>query len=70
VVTKRDLKLARNIRLFRRKAGLTQEEMAERLKMSLTVVGYYEIGKRQPRLKTLYRIADILKVKVKDLINY
>ncbi|MEX0617023.1 MAG: helix-turn-helix transcriptional regulator [Candidatus Woykebacteria bacterium] len=70
MVTKDDVKLGRTIRKLRKEAGLTQEELAEKAKISTTYIGYIEIGQKKPALSTLSRIASALKVKVKDLIPY
>lgn len=69
-VTKQDLRLARHIRKMRRKAGLTQEELAEKIRKSVTWIGYIESGYRIPNLKLLYKIARSLKIKVKDLFPF
>lgn len=70
MVTKKDIRLGKNIALLRRKAGLTQEQLADKTSLSLTFIGYIEIGQKRPTLKTLNKIASVLKVKVKDLIPY
>lgn len=70
MVTKKDVKLGKNIALLRKKAGLTQEQLAEKTNLSLTFIGYLEIGQKSPALKTLNKIATALKVRVKDLIPY
>lgn len=53
----------------RKSRGLTQQELAEILEVSLVSVGYLETGKRWPRLLTLHRIAACLKVHVADLFK-
>ncbi len=70
MVTKKDVRLGKNIARLRKNAGLTQEQLAEKTKLSLTFIGYIEIGQKKPALKTLNKIASVLKVKVKDLIPY
>lgn len=70
MVTKKDIKLGKNIALLRRKAGLTQEQLADKTGLSLTFVGYIEIGQKRPTLKTLNKISSVLRVKVKDLIPF
>lgn len=70
MVTKRDVRLDKNIARIRKGARLTQEELADKTGLSLTFIGYIEIGKKRPALKTLNKIASALKVKVKDLIPY
>ena len=70
MVTKQDVRFGRNIQRIRKKAGLTQEDLAEKTDLSTTYIGYIEIGQKKPTLKTLNKIAMVLKVKVKDLIPY
>lgn len=70
MITKRDIKLGKTIKQLRKKAGLTQEQLADKCKLSTTYVGYLEIGQKRPSLKTLNKIATVLGVKVKDLIPY
>jgi len=69
-VTKQDLRLARHIQKMRKKAGLTQEELAEKVKKSVVWIGLVESGRRIPNLKLLYKIAKVLNVKVEDLFPF
>jgi len=69
-VTKQDLRLARHIGKMRKRANLTQEELAERIKKSVVWIGLIESGKRIPNLKLLYKIARALNIKVKDLFPF
>ncbi len=62
--------LGRNIQKIRKQKGLTQEQLAEKLGITLTYMGYFEIGHRVPNLRMLCKIADILGVKVKELIPF
>jgi len=66
----RKVALGRNLQRIRKEKGLTQEQLAEKLGITLTYMGYFEIGHRVPNLKMLAKIADILDVKVKDLIPF
>ena len=50
------------IRRERKKAGLTQAELAKLLDVSQPVIGQYERGARFPRPQTILRIADALRV--------
>jgi len=52
--------LARKIRELRKKSGLTQAELAEKLKISASAVGMYEQGRREPDNQTLSKICRIL----------
>lgn len=53
----------------RRSRGLTQQELAEKVNMSVVAIAYIETGKRWARLGTLSKIAMALKVKVADLFT-
>jgi len=48
--------------------GCTQTWLAERLGKSYNMVNAYVQNRQQPRLETLYEIARILDVEVKDLL--
>lgn len=69
-ITKQDLKLGRKIQKVRKAAGMTQEELAEKLGVTTTWVGYVETGYRRPNLKRIYKIARVLGVKVKDIFPF
>ena len=69
-VTKQDLRLARHIGKMRKRANLTQEELALKIKKSVVWIGLIESGKRIPNLKLLYKIAWALNVKVKNLFPF
>lgn len=69
-VTKQDLRLARHIQKMRKKSELTQEQLAEKVRKSVTWIGYIESGYRIPNLKLLYKITRALKIKVKDLFPF
>ena len=43
------------IREARRRAGLTQQELAERLSTTQSVIARWETGRRSPTVETLYR---------------
>jgi transcriptional regulator with XRE-family HTH domain len=48
--------------------GIKQTWLAEKLGKSLKIVNAYACNRTQPPLETLYRIAEILQVSVKDLL--
>ena len=48
------------IRDARKKANLTQKELAQKMGVVQTVVSEYETGKRKPKFSTLHKIADAL----------
>ena len=49
--------------------GIKQTWLAEKLGKSYNMVNSYVQNRRQPSLEDLYRIADILDVDVKELLN-
>lgn len=53
----------------RKSRGITQQELAERINMSVVAIAYIETGKRWARLGTLSKIAKALKVDVSDLFK-
>lgn len=69
-VLKKDAKIGRRIKRLRKGLDLTQEELAEKIGVSITHVGLVETGQRRMSLKTLQKTARVLKVKVRDLIPY
>ena len=53
----------------RKERGITQQQLAERISMSVVAIAYIETGKRWARLGTLNKIAGELKVNVSDLFK-
>lgn len=49
--------------------GLTQVEIAEKLKISRSTIGMYETGAREPDFETLERIADFFNVDIDYLLG-
>ena len=58
-----------NIRSARKSAGLTQEQTAEKLKMSQLHFGRLERGERPASLEQLAQIAQTLRVPLATLLN-
>jgi transcriptional regulator with XRE-family HTH domain len=59
--------LARNMKKYRKILGISQEELAERMSCSLTLIGNIEIKKRFPSSKNLSLLAHVLGVRPADL---
>jgi len=57
------------LRRFRQKAGLTQEQMAERMDVSVAFFGMMEVGRRWPNIDMLFRIARALEVRPGELVD-
>jgi len=71
-----DIKETKQLKAFgqqlaavRKSRGMTQQELAEKLNISLVSIGYIETGKRWPRLGTLHRIAEALGAKLGDIFR-
>ncbi len=60
--------IGKNIKKFREKEGLTQDNLAEKLVVTRQAVSNWETGKTQPDIQTLHKIAVILDVTIEDLI--
>lgn len=61
--------LAQNIKAFRRKKGLSQEELAEQCGLHRTYIGSVERLERNVTLSTLEVLASTLGVSVPDLLT-
>lgn len=51
------------IRVFRQEAGLSQDELADRMDLSTPYISMLESGKRYPSIEMLIRIAIALEVR-------
>lgn len=60
--------IGEKIKTFRKKAGLTQKKLGELSGTSETTIKQYELGKRQPRIEQLRKIALALDVYTYDLL--
>jgi transcriptional regulator with XRE-family HTH domain len=61
--------LGKNLLRARKRAGLTQEEVAERSGVHATEVSRIEAGKRDPRISTMERLAEAVEVSPSDLLR-
>ncbi|WP_127534430.1 helix-turn-helix domain-containing protein [Paenibacillus kobensis] len=61
--------LAQRIRAFRKLKGYTQQKLAERLDVSVAVLGSLERGTRKPDPKLLASIAETLGIEYNELIK-
>ncbi|MEO3948089.1 helix-turn-helix transcriptional regulator [Gorillibacterium sp. CAU 1737] len=63
------LKLALRIRAYRKLKGLTQLELAERMGVSVSVLGSLERGTRKVDESLLRLIADVLTISEEELLG-
>lgn len=61
--------ISENIKKYRKNAGITQRELAEKCHCATGTIQQYELGKRQPRIEQLEKIAGALNVSVSTLID-
>ncbi len=62
-----NLQLAQRLRAFRKLKGFTQQELADRTGISLTVLGAVERGNRTVDPDMLNIIAQTLEIEVREL---
>lgn len=60
--------LGDTIRIYRLRAGFTQEKLAEAAELHVNFVGEVERGKMECSVTSLVRIAKALNVRVRDLV--
>lgn len=60
--------MGEKIREFRERAGLSQRELAQALGLDQSAVSSWEIGRAEPTLHNLRRMADILGCRPADLL--
>lgn len=69
IICMKNIKIAENIRFFRKQAGLTQEELAARFGSRKTLISNYEIGRNTPDIETLWELADIFDITIDELVG-
>lgn len=61
--------VGKNVRRFRQRADMTQEQLAFAVEIDLTYVGGIERGKRNPSVLVLVRIAAALGTEPAELLK-
>ncbi len=62
------LKLGQKIKDLRKDLAMTQEELAFKVEVDRSYMGFVERGEKNPTLSTLIKIARALKVSLKELV--
>lgn len=57
------------IQRARKKAGLSQRQLGEKLGLSASMIGQWENDLRNPKVETLQRIADALLIRFEELLD-
>lgn len=61
--------VGRQIRMYRKKRGLTLEALAAKIYKSKSIVSKYELGQANIDIATLYEIAQVLNIDIKALLD-
>lgn len=67
--TTREL-LGARIKELRKRKGITQEQLAEKVDLATRYISLIEVGRSSPSLETIENIASTLEVELKDLFDY
>ncbi len=62
--------LGKNIKTQREKLNITQQELADKVNMSLNFVGKIEVAFSRPSLETLIKLANALETDVSELTKF
>ena len=58
-----------NIRSIREEQGMTQEELANNADIDRSYIGRIENGRVNASIKTMCKIANVMKVRISEIIN-
>lgn len=61
--------IGKRLRKVRESKGLSQEELSEKAGYYRTYVGHIENGRHSPSVHTMWRLAQVLKVDVSELLK-
>jgi len=70
--TQRDkilISFGKHLTYLRRQSGLSQEDVGNLLSVPASVISRYERGKGNPTLITIMKLAEVLKVDVKNIVK-
>lgn len=62
--------LGKKIQKIRKGMKMTQEDLAEKVGVSTTYIGFIEQGRYAPSLEILEKIAKHLKIKINEIIPF
>jgi len=60
---------SQSLKQHRTSSGLTQKQMADKLKMTKNAYQKYELNTREPNIDNLILIADILEISLDELVG-
>ena len=60
--------LKNNVKYYRSRLNLSQQELAEKCEVSTTYIGDIELGRKYPSLRTLIKVATVFDIPVHMLL--
>jgi len=64
-----EILFAERLRVLRRDAGLKQEELADKLNTTQRKISYWETGKIEPDLASIFKLCEIFDVSADFLLG-
>ncbi|MCA9940031.1 MAG: helix-turn-helix transcriptional regulator [Anaerolineales bacterium] len=61
---------AQNVRAFRQRQGMSQEELAYKAQLSVRTIRAIESGQRQMKIQTVYKLCQALQVPASQLLSF
>jgi transcriptional regulator with XRE-family HTH domain len=61
--------ISENIKILRKKRGLTQTELANQLGVNRPLIASYEEGRAEPKLQLITKLCDYFNINVDDFLN-
>lgn len=62
--------IGQDIKAARKRVGITQKQLAEKIGVAAITIQQYENGAREPKMETIAKIANALGVSVYSLLNF
>lgn len=62
--------LGEQVKLFRKRMGFTQEQLAAKAGITPSFLGQIERGQRSPTVETVYKISKALEVSMEELFSF
>jgi len=63
------MEFGEKIKKARKKSGLTQSQLGDKLGVSASMLAQYETGKRNPKIETLLKISEAIGIPLDELIG-
>ena len=60
---------AKRLKRIRKRAGITQEQLADEISLSIMTVRRWEWGERTPRMQEIKKLCEVLHVSEAELLN-